>query len=485
MLAIKRSSLAAVSAGIALSLVGCSDYPGDGVIDTKELRSRTAIIEAEGNVYGIETGGIDAYAVYQHDRSALINAESDAWTAYRKGEDVPTIKLQYDGDTSGFDLGAFQAALESAISEAEAKVDAEIAEDVAKAQENRDKIAQKLEEVSKGGEKFDSYVADAKAEYEAAQKALNDAIDAYNTAIESPLNKLNEIAEANGLQAANQYQNPVNSYRTMDFSDRQAPSSCPRQPRYTTVDMLSEQKTCGYVKIPSRFEPHSKEIVSATKEALLSIPKLKDQLGKKGGWNRKGSGAYATLDTAEKAYKARVSDARNKFGNNRQREYEQRHLNSSLERIDNDIARLKSEDNRNNAMIMTRPRLPEDVDAAADAYVDALRKQVAAHIVKGPEITLGEKDAEFSGFSGDYEGAVIVADFIVEANRGRENLTSVHYVDLTDEAVRNADSLSVALGRDSVSDGRYVDFRKADSVEEAIMKQIREAAQERAKRDNA
>lgn len=49
MLANKRSSLtAALAAGIAVSLAGCSDYPSDGVIDTKMLRSEAAIIEVGG-----------------------------------------------------------------------------------------------------------------------------------------------------------------------------------------------------------------------------------------------------------------------------------------------------------------------------------------------------------------------------------------------------------------------------------------------------
>ena len=81
MLALKRKSLAALTVGVAVTLAGCSDYPGDGVIDTKELRKMAKIVEVEGNVYGIKTGGVNAYAVYEEDKNALRGAEYAAWEA--------------------------------------------------------------------------------------------------------------------------------------------------------------------------------------------------------------------------------------------------------------------------------------------------------------------------------------------------------------------------------------------------------------------
>lgn len=485
MLTLKRSSLAAVTGGIALSLAGCSDFPGEGVIDTKELRTHAAIVEVEGNVYGIKQGGVDAYAVYEHDQKALNRAERNAWNAYSKGEGIPKIELQFEGDTTGFDLGAFQAALEAAVDEAKTKVDAEIAEEIAEAQKRRDDIAQKIEEASKGGDKFAAYVADAKAEFEAAQKALNTAIDKYNAAIASPLDKLNEIAEANGLEKVSSYQNPVKSYRTIDFSKRSVPSSCPNQRGYTSVNLLAEQKLCAYIRLDSRFEPYSNDVVSVTKTALINIPKLKEQIGRKGGWSTKGTGAYATLAEAEDAYKKRVSEARNKFGNDRQREYRLSSLNRDLERMEGRLADLKSDENRNSAMILTTPDLSDEAEAAADAYIDGLKANVVGYIEKGPAITMGEKDAKFEGFSGDYEGAAIVADFIFEDNGRRDNLTSIHYVDLTDEAVKSADAITVAVGKESFTKGRFIDIRDAEDIEKAILKVVEDEAEERAEADKA
>ena len=112
MLALKRKSLAALTVGVAVTLAGCSDYPGDGVIDTKELRKMAKIVEVEGNVYGIKTGGVNAYAVYEEDKSALRGAEYAAWESYQEGKGVPKIELQYDGSVDGFELAKFQSALE-------------------------------------------------------------------------------------------------------------------------------------------------------------------------------------------------------------------------------------------------------------------------------------------------------------------------------------------------------------------------------------
>ena len=485
MLEVKRSSLSALAIGIAATLVGCSDYPSEGVIDTKELRSLAKIVEVEGNVYGIKMGALDAYGVYEHDRNALNNAEYDAWEAYRKGESIPKIELKYEGDRNGFDLAAFRSAIDDAIAEAVKEVEAEIAEDIAEAQENRVKVVAEIEEVSKGGEKFEAYVADAKAEYEAAKKALNNAIEAYNAEIERPVQKMNEIAEANGLEKVGSRQNPIRSYRTIDFSNRSMPSSCPRQAGYTAVNLLDEQKTGGYVRLPSRFEPHSSEVVQATKTALINIPKAEATLGEKGGWGSNGSGAYETVELAEDTYKERASEARSKFGNDLQRKRKLEYLNRNLERVESEIARLEAEDHRSQIMAMTRPDLPENVEESADNYIDGVYANLTGYIEKGPEITLGEKNAVFSGFNGDYEGAIAVADFIVEDGSRRENLATLNYLNLMVEEVKNGDALNFELNRESFSDGRRIDIREPESIEKAIIKCLNEQERQRERARNA
>lgn len=485
MLALKRSGLAALSAGIALSIAGCSDYPGDGVIDTKELRKMAKIVEVEGNVYGIKTGGVDAYAVYEHDKNTLRGVEYAAWESYREGKGVPKLELQYSGSVEGFELSKFQSALDAAVEEAVTEVEVELAEDIAEAKAKRDELAAKLQEVSEGGAKFESYVADAKAKYEAAQKALNESIDAYNAEIERPLNKLNEIAEANGLQKVRDYQNPIKNFRSIDFSNRSMPSSCPDQAGYNTVDLRKERKLCGYIRLESRFDPYVNEVVSATKTAMTKLPGLQEEIGKKGGWNRDATGAYATLDTAEEEYKSRVSEARNKFGNDRQRKRQQDHLSRSLDRAENELAGIEGGDQRDYLMQLKSVQLPDDVRESENAYIDALEANVVSYIEKGPEITLGDKDAEFSGFSGDYEGAVVIADFIAGEGNRRESLVSIHYIDLMDEAVKNSDQLSVELSRDSFSDGRRIDIREPESIEKGILKRLDDEVRVRARADKA
>lgn len=485
MLALKRKSLAALTVGVAVTLAGCSDYPGDGVIDTKELRKMAKIVEVEGNVYGIKTGGVNAYAVYEEDKNALRGAEYAAWESYQDGKGVPKIELQYDGSVDGFELAKFQSALEAAVEKAVTDVEAELADDIAEAKEKRDQLAAKLQEASEGGAKYESYVADAKAEFEAAQKSLNAAIDAYNAEIERPLTTLNEIAEANGLQKVRDYQNPIKNFRSIDFSNRSMPSTCPRQAGYTAVDMRKEQELCGYIRVGSRFDPYLDEVVSVTKAAYMKLPDLQAEIGKKGGWNRDATGAYATLESAEAKYKSRVSEARSKFGDNRQREREQKYLSRSLDRAESELARVEGDEHRGQVMRMTSVRLPEEVEDSADSYIDALEANVISHIEKGPKITLGEKNAEFSGFSGDYEGAAVVADFIAGEGNRRDNMVSIHFIDLTDEAVKQADELRVELSRDSFSDGRRIDIREQESIEEGILDLLDDEVRDRRRADKA
>ncbi|SNC68112.1 hypothetical protein SAMN04487881_2178 [Marinobacter sp. es.048] len=485
MLDVKRSSLSALLMGFTATMVGCSDYPGDGVLDTKMVREFAEIIEVEGNVYGIKKGALDAYRRYSHDRSALKSAESIAWDAYQEGEGVPKIELQYEGDRNGFDLDAFQSALDTAVTEAAEKAEAEIAEDIAEAQARRAELIVKIEEISKGGEKFDAYVADAKSEYEAAQKALDNAIDAYNAEIERPLTTMNEIAEANGLEKASSRLNPIRSYRKIDFSNRAMPSSCPSQRGYTSVNLLREQKTCGYIRLASRFEPYAGEIVKATKAALINIPNAKTKMGEKGGWGSDGTGAYAAVEVSEDAYKERLSEARSKFGNDSQRKRQVSYLEDNLERLDNQIADYKGENHRGYVMRQTYPELPANIDKSADKYIDGMYQNLVGYIEKGPEITMAGKNAEFSGFSGDYEGGVTVADFIVNENGRRKDYETINYLDLTIEAVKTADVLTFELDRDGFSDGRRIDIREPDTIEEAIIKQLREQERERRRGGNA
>lgn len=480
---IKRSGIGAVAAALVVSVAGCSDYPDTGLIDTKMLRSEAAIIEVEGNVYGLKTGSVDAFSALKHDRDLIREAPYYSWIARQKGEQPPYIELQYK--ESDLDSARLKTAIDEIIANAESELDKQVAEALAEAQSKRDQLAAKLEEVSQGGTKFDAYVAEAKAAYEASEKALENARVAYNQAIERPVKKINELAAANGLDKVGDYQNPLRSYRTIDLRNRKMPSSCPAQRGYTTVDLRNEQKQCAYIRIPSGFDQFAAEIAAATKDSMINIPKLKEQLGKERSWGSKASGAYAARDNAKDTYETKVAEAQNKYGNKRQRDYQKRRLNAQLERANSELARVQTDEYRIEQAEMIPLQYPENYTEALDQHVSAAFETVKGHIEKGPVVTLGEKDAEFQGLESGYEGAVAIADFIIEDRGRRENVTSIHYIDLTNEAVTNADELSVELTRDSLRDARYIDVRDQEDIDEAIFEILHDAAKARAKAEKA
>lgn len=481
-----RSGLAAALAlGVAATLAGCSDYPSDGVIDTKLLRSKAEIIEVEGNVYGIKPGGLETYAAWTHDKSALNGALTNVVNARDAGESLPAIELKFSSDKTGFDIDDFQAAVEASLVKYNAAVDARQAELVAEIKTKRDELAAKLEEVSAAGAKHDSYVADAKAKVETAEQSLNQAIDAYNAAFTQPLEEINKLAAAAGLKKLAANSSPINSYRTLDLTNKPVPATCPDQRSYIAVDMLKEAKTCGYIRVANYYRSIYGDIPAIVKPSLLALPALKETLGKKGSWGRSGTGAYGELDQAEKALKERIAEANNKFGNASQQSRQQVWLSNQIDNADSEIVRRESDDYRSTAKGGINAKLDDETAAAAERYLVGLHGHLLSHIEKGPEVVLDDQMAKFSGLDSGYEAAVIVAEFIAEAGGRRDAAASVHFVDLTDEAVKDAGEIRVDLSEDSFSSGRFVDIRDEDALTKATLKVMRNYIrdQDRAKND--
>jgi len=480
MQAFNRSSLsAALAVGVIVSLAGCSDYPDDGVIDTSILKEKAAIIDVSGNVYGIKPGGITAFSVYDHDREALKRAPYERWAAHKNGEDFPEIQLTYAGDPQGFVLGEYQNAIDGAIAAAESETDAKLAVALAEKDAEREEFIKRLEGVTQSGLSYQALIEEAKARYDKAEVDLQAAIDAYNAEVETPLKKLNEIAAANNLEPVGARKNPVRSYRTIDYSDRSLPDACPRKRNYTVVDVRYELEKCGYILIPTGFEKFSNEIASFTKSTLIKLPDLKEAIGAKSGWGNESSGAYAVRDETKINYREEVAAARNKFGDKRQREREQDYLSKKIDTLASRLVEMNNEDFRNSLRRRVAIEMPVEQDLLADAYIESARGDLISHIVKGPEITLDDETAVFSGVEDGYEGVVVLADFIGEAGGRREPITMIQYIDLTDEAIKEAGQLNAEISLDTVRAGRRVDTDDPLSVHKAIFKQLDAAAEAR------
>jgi hypothetical protein len=480
----KRSYVAVLAAGIAVSLVGCSEYPDSGTLDTKFLRSEAAIIEVDGGVYGVKTGTLDAFVAFDYDSKLLNNLESRAWSAHLAGEPLPKIELTYPGAAASFDIAAVQAELGEAVVATEKGVDADIVEDIAELQTERDEMAAKLETVSAGGAGFESYVDDAKTAYEKAQTNLRNAIDAYNAAVQGPLTKTNALAEKNGLKTLRSHNNPIGNIRSIDYSDRAVPASCPAQRGYTTVDLRSEQKLCAYIRIPRGFDVYANEIAGFAKSAMIKIPELKANLGGKGGWNRDATGAYATLESAEEHYETKVSEAKNKFGDNRQREREQAWLVREIEKLDSRLADLRSKEYRQDELARTSSYdvdLSESTEEAIDQYLMTASEDLMSRVVKVSPLTLEGEIVTFDGVTGGLEGAIILAEFIAEKGSRRSTVPTMNYIDLTDLVVKEASELAAEMTRDSVRKAmsERMDLDDQDEVLDALYEMLDDAADAR------
>lgn len=467
MLVLKRNGLL-LAAGLTAFLTGCSDYPDSGVLDTRFLRTEVSIVEVEGNVYGLKSGAVEAYSAYLQDSQTLNRAVHEGWVSYRAGEELSEPDLKFTG-SSEFDWGDFQTALTDVYKSAESKVDAEIAEQVASHKDDQKTLNKQLEEIQAKGKEFNDAVADAKAKLEKAEKDLQSAIDAYNGAIERPLEKLNAIADANGLNQLSSNQNPIRSYRSIDFKKRvRVPDTCPDQRRSVPVDMLKEDKVCGYIQIPSGFEAHTAEIVAATKEALLEIPKLEERLGKKASWLGSGTGAYGNRDMAQNAYDLEARDARREFGDNSQRERQELWLTSKLEVVEAALAETQTPEYREELLDRANVYHSDESSSLVASHTSPAYKAYESHIVKGPQIVMGETDAVFSDLEGGYEGAIIVAEFIGEHRGQREPIPTINYIDLTDERIADADELRAEVSRESIRQAARVEIRNERTITEAI-----------------
>lgn len=488
MLANKRSGLtAALTLGIAATLAGCSDYPSDGVIDTKVLRSKAEIIEVEGSVYGLKPGALDLRSALTHDRRVLRNAFSAGIEAHEEGKDLPTIDLKGNADTVDFDVDAFQSDLAAAITQYTTDVDAKQAEGVKEAEAQRDKLQARMEEMSAAASKHDSYVAEAAATVKEAEENLSKAIEAYNEELSKPLEELNSLAAKNGLNELPARANPINRYRTLDLTNKAMPATCPKKVGHIAIDMRKETQTCGYVRMSSHYKPIYDAVPGIIKPALIALPKLQEELGKKGSWGRDATGAYGELAKAKKVLKGQTAMADKKFGDNFRRDRKQKRLKRKLERAGKTVAHRESDDYRNNVKRGIYPSLPEESDAVIDEYLSSLHGHLDSHIEQGPSVVLNGNMAEFSGLDGGYEAAVIVAEFIVESGSRRDTATSVHFVDLTDENVKEAGEIRVDLDKRSISSGYGIDIRNDVDREKAVLRATkkfvsdRERAERRAK----
>lgn len=442
----------AVFALVAL-MVACSPYPGEGVVDTRDLRERGDIEEITGKVFGVKEGSDEAVLTMSEDSRVLYNLEDQVWAHVTEGAPLPELNLGYDAVPSD----GLDEALALMVTEAEAKVEEvrqEIAEKVAKLEAQKQEQIDRRDEAKAGAAGYEAAVAEAKGAFEKAEKALKSAINRYNAAIEAPVTQLNALAKTHGLKEVPSYRNPLKSYRYSSFKDGEKPASCKRARNKFVLNMLDSHNQCMYFSLPSGYAKHDAEVTKILKSGITELESATASLGERGGWNSKGTGAYAAMATAKDTYQNAVAKARDEFGDNRRRERIIRDTEQWIARFQKDIDEMSSDAEFKKQIGWT---IFNPSDAITDKF-KAYRTAMDEHFLANYVNTLGDITKESDTANGrfdlesGYVRIVTVTDALVDFGGRKRVLRHEGYADLTSKNVQEADVVSIEM-----------DYRKMDS----------------------
>lgn len=280
---------------LVLMISGCSDYPNKGKVDTYPIRSKVAILDVKGNVYGVDAEGVEAYTRYSNDARILRNAVEKAWEANISGDKLPDIVLESSDDIADFDVEKLQSVIREVVDSKEAQIAGEIEDSIHQKHEQRDRLESQVEELS---EKMEGLSLDSD-EFEQDKRALR----AQKTML------------MRAIQELGRFQSP---------------------------------------------------------------------------------------------------------------EYKYRVLNSSS------------------------PSLPISTRDDIDEYIEALHNHSLSLVEKGPELSLKDEEAVFTGFGNGYQAIIYIAEFLIEDEGRRERLTSINHLTLTDDSLESADQIVMEVDLDKL-----------------------------------
>jgi hypothetical protein len=380
---------------------------------------------------------------------------------------MPELTMAYsDVSSDGLD-----SMLTLMIDEAEAKqeeVRQEIAEDVAELEARKQKQIENRDTAKDGASGYEAAIADAKAKLETAEEAMKSAINRYNSAIEGPLNQLNELAKAQDLKQIADYRNPIKSYRYSSFDDGKAPASCQSARNKFVVNMIESHNKCLYFGLPKGYANFDSKVTEILKSGVIEMEAATANLGKRGGWNSNGTGAYATLEGAKDAFKSAASKAESEFGNNRRRAFIIQDSEKRIARIQEDIDE-KSSDAEFKKQIGWTSFYPSDaVREKINAYKDAMDQHfLSTYVVTMGDITKGDdKGNGVFEVKGGFNSVVTVTDALASKGGRKMVFRHIGMADLTDPKVKDADSVLIEI------ESGGMDRQPSDDSVERMQKEV-------------
>ncbi|MBZ2169466.1 hypothetical protein [Marinobacter sp. F4216] len=478
------AKLGLISAFIAMGLGGCSEYPGDGRLDTSAITSSNKIVDIRGEVYGVKPDAVAKVSALRSDNKAIYAlASSETQALIAAGETIPDLVLEYPKVDGLPDMSSFQATIlegiNKVIAENKSTYDTNLAEAEAKVAE----LEAERADLMKVTAKFDAAVASEKKALESAEAELSSAISDYSSVIETAEADINKLALPKNLTDIGRFSNPVTKYRYIDYAERNArvPSSCPQQRGYETVDLRSELSSCMYIRLPDDYGAIKAQVVGIVKQGIIDVEAASKRMGEKGSWRSKATGAYLAVANAEQALKQAQKKARAEFGDTRRQQYELRDNERKLAGAQQELTEMKSDEFKVAALSGEGYEYDayymhnfEEAKARHKAYMSAVKADAMRSIVKTAplEFDAEAETATFSGVDGEFDALMVLGDVIVETGRGRTPVTMLQYVNLTDPAIKESDELVVVFDRDAGSNAGTIDRDDAEEMQDKLIYKV-------------
>jgi len=418
-----------------LLLSGCSKYPSEGVVDTRSVREFAEIKEVSGTVYGIKNGAIEKIESLKHDDALMHNARGAVWKSIFLNNPIEKMEpklIEQSQFDEMIDLLTIKA------KEKKLEVEEGLNNDIEKLKVKIVKFNLKKEEFElkiSGYRKIAGNNLDIIGVLEQRKVDLK---KSRNAIISSALEKVNAIAEKNSITAITK--NPLSSYANVDIKN--GDKECPEYKGRLEVNLIKEKKKCLFFRFDDELMKQSSKISSALKYVLLKLSEIESELGENKIWGT-STGIYAKIEKAKKSGKKAKSHAEDKYGRFYRLESNLERAKNNLNSLSQQLSQLQSKDHQEYMMSTTSffPKIEQSFS------ISELRQKIfTEYFEKVSDVIAGEKNAEFSGMSGDYENALIVTEMLIGGLR-RGLVESINIIDLNDENVQKSDMLKVTVQR--------------------------------------
>ena len=459
-----------------LFLTGCSDYPSDGIVDTRMIREESNIEEITGSVYGIKDGADEAVKALVADQRVTRSIDRELWDAVKSDlpeKEWPALTLSYNDIDGSTVLSAYDDLIVSVkkdYKEAISKNDQEISE----LEKKKSEYELILAGIQESKNQHDEFISEQVKAFKDASTEVEVAKQSYNNVFASAVKEVSEAAESKGISGSYN-DNMIGRYRSIDFNkQKSSPQTCPVQKGYFSVDVRDINNQCAYLIVPRNVqgtvaEDDVKKIIATKFKEFL---KAQQTLGQKGSWGSEPTGLFLTQDKAKKDLKNAEVKAQSNYGSTKDRKYKYSNTKQMIARINKDIDGKNDDGYIQRQVLPIFVKTPKSYDEAMFEYKKSINNHFYENYMdKASDITMGNSDGVtvgvFEDINSGYTHLVGVSDILIESNSRKQILRSIDILSMNDPGA--ADALTFVVTKDNV------DRRGRDVSEEKIVDQVIES----------